>query len=413
MFRSQTPMSTTLSIESETLQLTPGPSGMHPDVQKEVARQSLNHNNPDFREECRTVQRLARILFGTNNPHTGVLTASGTGGNEAGVQNFVGPGEKALYINSGFFSGRLGTMIERRGAKAIELDTGYGETIDPNRFEETLRRHGKGGIAAAYLAQVETSAGTQVPDGALVTLGKIARENDTMLCIDAVCAFGGTAVHADTAAYVSACSQKGVNAPPGTAPFTVAPFAMERLEERAARGILPGSVYFDLQGNLAYWRDGTYHQTPAIQGIFALRRAMEMTLERAGGDLSKLFREHATNQRALEAGLEAIGLINHVQLEKRAAVVSVFRTPEGMDARMLQRRLMELKQVRGRPVAGVEVALGKQDPAREIRMALLGLWSNRETVLDACDAVGQVTGENSRAIAAAERYFADHRSGTV
>lgn len=253
-------------------------------------------------------------------------------------------------------------------------------------------------------------AGTQVPDEDLVALGTIAARYRVMLCIDSVCALGGTPVNTDRwkAAYVSACSQKGVNAPPGSAPFTVAPFAMERIREKRAQGNPPGSLYFDLEMNMRYWANGTYHATPGIQNIYALRNALEMTLARGNGDLPQMFRRHAVNQRALEAGFENLGFVNPVEPAKRAAVVSVFRTPESMDANALRQQLLEVKSVRGRDIGGVEFAAGKRDPSREMRVALLGLWSNKETVLDACDAIEQVTGCRGRAVSAAERYFEEH-----
>lgn len=406
-------MTVPLSDEPEILQLTPGPTGIHPDVQREVSRQTLNHTHPDFLDECRKVQQLIRVLMGTENAATGVLTCSGTGGNEAGVMNFVHPGDRVVYVNSGFFSGRLGDMISRRNPReVIELQTGYDDTIDPQRFEDTLARYGEGGVSAAFLAQIETSAGTELPDADLVALGAIATRYRVMLCVDSVCAFGGAAVNADAwqAAYVSACSQKGVNATPGAAPFTVAPFAMDHIRALRAQGKPPGSLYFDLESNTRYWSEGTYHATPGVQNIYALRRACEMAIERSGGDLPDMFRQHAVNQRALEAGLQHIGFENPVAPAKRAAVVSVLRTPEGVDARDVRQKLLGVREVRGKKIAGVEFAAGKRDPSREMRVALLGLWSNRETVLDACDAVEQVTGQGGKAVEAAERYFTEHRT---
>ncbi|ALM10404.1 MAG TPA: hypothetical protein DEB30_01660 [Candidatus Peribacter riflensis] len=396
----------------DTLQLTPGPSGIHPDVRGAVARQTLNHTHPDFLEECHQVQQLLRVLMGTENKHTGALTCSGTGGNEAGVMNFVHPGDRALYVNSGFFSGRIGDMISRRYPKEIiEMNTEFGQTVDPNRFEETIARYGEAGISAAFVAQIETSAGTEIPRADLVRLGTIATRYRVMLCVDAVCALGGAPVCADAwqAAYVSACSQKGVNAPPGTAPFTVSPLAMERIQERRRQGCPPGSLYLDLESNMRYWNEGIYHATPGVQNIYALGKALQMTMDRANGNLPHMFNQHAINQRALEAGLEEIGFTNPVEPAKRASVVSVIETPEGTDARAIRQKLLGVKEVRGRQIGGVEFAAGKRDPAREMRVALLGLWSNKETVLDACDAMGQVTGTHDRAVQAAAGYFADHQ----
>lgn len=354
--------------------------------------------------------------MGTENNHTGALTCSGTGGNEAGVMNFVHPGDKVLYVNSGFFSGRMGDMISRRCPKEIiEMDTGFGQTVDPNCFEETIARYGEAGISAAFVAQIETSAGTEISHLDLVRLGTIATRYRVMLCVDAVCALGGAPISADAwqAAYVSACSQKGVNAPPGTAPFTVSPLAMERIQERRRQGYPPGSLYFDLESNMRYWNEGIYHATPGVQNIYALEKALQMTIDRANGNLPHMFNQHAINQRALEAGLEEIGFTNPVELAKRASVVSVFEAPRGIDAREVRQQLLRVKQVRGKQIGGVEFAAGKRDPAREMRVALLGLWSNRETVLDACDAMGQVTGTHDRAVQAAEGYFADHQQPDI
>lgn len=400
------------SAEPETLALTPGPTGVPKEVLEAVSRQTKNHTHPDFLRECRAVQLLLEKLLGTDWRNTGVFTSAGTGGNEAGVMNFVHPGDRAVYVNSGFFSGRVGwEMIRRRSpGEIIELETAPNDTIDPNRFEDALRQRGRGAVAAAYLAQIETSEGTQVPEDDLVALGSIATRYDVMLCIDSVCALGGTPIHVDRwqAAYVSACSQKGANATPGTAPFAVAPFALERIRERDERGQPPGSFYFDLPCNLRYWNDGTYHYTPAVQNIYALRKALEITLDRAGGNIQEVFQQHERNQRALDAGFAAIGLENRVLPEKRAAVVSVFDTPTGVDANDLRRKLLELREVRGRRIGGVEFAAGKRNPSGQVRVGLLGLWSTPDTVYDACDAVGQVLGGGEQALGAAAQYYREH-----
>jgi len=123
--------------------------------------------------------------------------------------------------------------------------------------------------------------------------------------VDTVASLAAVPLHVDRER-IDICfsgSQKAISAPPGMSPITVSPAAEEVFRKRKTR---VQSWYFDLTTAMNYWgKDRLYHHTPPISLIFALREAMRLVFGRRPG--SPLER-HRTNQLALIAGLEAMGL---------------------------------------------------------------------------------------------------------
>ena len=98
-------------------------------------------------------------------------------------------------------------------------------------------------------------------------------------------------------------TQKAISAPPGMSPITVGP----RMEEvLRARKTPVQSWYFDLTTTMNFWgKDRTYHHTPPISIVFALREALRIVFEEG---LEASWQRHRQNQLALIAGLEALGI---------------------------------------------------------------------------------------------------------
>ena len=87
------------------------------------------------------------------------------------------------------------------------------------------------------------------------------------------------------------------------APITV----NARVEEvMRARKTPVGSWYFDFTPIMTMWgSERTYHHTPPISLIYAMREALRLVLEEG---LEARWERHLQNQQALIAGLEAMGL---------------------------------------------------------------------------------------------------------
>ena len=280
------------------LMLTPGPSNMDPRVYRALATPLVGHMDPWFTEMMGDVQVMLRRVFQTQNRITYPISASGSGGIEASVMNVLEPGDECIVCSNGWFSERMAVIADRApGAKVIRVEAPYGRTVDP----EDVRRAGQGKkIKFVGLAHGETSSGVVQN---LDDYRKVADELGALLVVDAVATLAGIPLNVDKQ-QIDICfsgSQKALSAPPGMAPITV----NARVEEVIkARKTPVASWYFDFMPIMTMWgSERTYHHTPPISLIFAMREALRLALEEG---LEARWERHRTNQQALVAGLEGL-----------------------------------------------------------------------------------------------------------
>src|ERR1700676_4950064 len=78
----------------QRLMMTPGPASIDPRVYRALAAPVVGHLDPWFRGCMEETQTLMRQVFQTENRVTFPLSASGSGGIEAAVQNSLAPGDE-------------------------------------------------------------------------------------------------------------------------------------------------------------------------------------------------------------------------------------------------------------------------------------------------------------------------------
>ncbi len=313
--------------------LTPGPSNMHPRVYRALAMPIVGHVDPWFTEMMGDVQTLLRRVFQTQNRITFPISASGSGGIEAAVQNTLEEGEACIVCVNGAFSERMAIVADRVSDKVIRVEVPYGRTVDP----EDVLRAGRGKkIRFVGLTHGETS--TAVVQR-LADYRKVADELDALLIVDAVATLGGVPMDVDRDR-LDVCfsgSQKALSAPPGMSPITV----NARVEERMAQRKKPlQSWYFDFQPIMAYWgKERTYHHTPPISLIYGLREALRLALEEG---LEERWERHLHNQQALIAGLDAMGLELFVtNPADRLVTVTGVNVPEDVNDAKVRKQLLD------------------------------------------------------------------------
>jgi alanine-glyoxylate transaminase / serine-glyoxylate transaminase / serine-pyruvate transaminase len=133
------------------------------------------------------------------------------------------------------------------------------------------------------------------------------------------------------------------------------------------------SWYFDLTGVMKFWgKERTYHHTPAISLIFALREALRIVSEEG---LEAGWQRHRQNQQALIAGLEALGLELFVpDPNDRLPTVTSVCVPAGIEEARLRRQLLD--------EFGIEIAGGIGTLSGKIwRVGLMGYSSQAKHVL--------------------------------
>jgi alanine-glyoxylate transaminase/serine-glyoxylate transaminase/serine-pyruvate transaminase len=348
------------------LMLTPGPSSIDPRVYRALSAPLAGHLDPWFKTCMDDTQILLRQIFQTENRLTMPLSASGSGGIEAAVLNTMEDGDEAIVAVNGLFSDRMFEIAQRTSAKITKVEAPYGKTVDP----EDVRRAGRGKkIKIIGLAQGETSSGvlTQVAD-----FRKVADELGALLIVDAVASLAAVPLNVDRER-VDICfsgTQKAISAPPGMSPITVSPRAEEVFRTRKTK---VQSWYFDLTTAMNYWgKERLYHHTPPISLIYALREAMRIVMEEG---LETRWARHRTNQLALIAGLEAMGLELLVKNPaERLPTVTAVMIPQGIDDGRVRAQLLD--------EFNIEIAGGLGPLKGKIwRVGLMGYCSQKPNVL--------------------------------
>ena len=348
------------------LMMTPGPSNMDPRVYRALATPLVGHLDPWFIGMMTDVQVLLRQIFQTENRMTYPISASGSGGIEATVVNPLEAGDEAIVCSNGWFSERMAVIGERTAAKIHRVEAPYGLPVDP----EDVRRAGRGRkIKFVGLAHGETSTGVVQN---LDDYRKVADELGAILAVDAVATLGGVPLDVDRQR-IDICfsgSQKTLSAPPGMAPMTV----NTRVEEIVRNRKTPvQSWYFDMIPIMNYWgKERTYHHTPAVSLIFALREAMRLVLEEG---LEARWERHRQNQQALISGIEAMGLELFVKNPAhRLPTVTAVKVPKGIEDLKVRKQLLD--------EFNIEIAGGFGPVKGQIwRVGLMGYSSQKTNVL--------------------------------
>lgn len=364
----------------QTLLLGPGPSTVHPRVLQAMTLPVLGHLDPRFFKVMDEVCEMLRLVYHTENFMTVPLSSTGTGAMEAACANILEPGDTMVVCRNGYFGDRLVDIAERCGAETHVLDTTWGMSVKLDDLAEELDRHQK--VKAVGIVHAETSTGVLTPLPEIIDL---IHQHGALAIVDAVTSLGGHEVRMDEWD-LDVCysgTQKCLGAPPGLAPISFGPRAMEVITTRSSK---VQSFYFNLKDLESYWNQTrAYHHTTPISMTYALREALRMMMEEG---IDNRIRRHARVAAALRAGLGAMGIQLMAEEGYRLNPLTTALIPEGIDDATVRRRLIEeynieigggLGQVRGR--AWRIGLMGESARERNVFAVLSAL----ETVLSSMD----------------------------
>ncbi len=356
----------------------PGPSGADPSVLAAMAFPILGHLDPEFiriMDECQTMMRQ---VFRTGNEVTLATPGTGTSGMEATVMNLLQPGDRAVVGVCGYFGERIVQMAERTGATVTRVTAPWGSPIDPEDIERALR---DGPARLVAIVHAETSTGVRQP---VEPIAALAKDAGALLLLDCVTSLGGVPVEIDAWGVDAAYSgtQKCLSAPPGASPVTLSPAAWSAVQ---ARETPANSWYLDLSLLEAYWDSRrAYHHTSPISMTYALHRALALVLEEG---IEARWERHERNGRALQQGLEAMGLALHADAGHRLPVLTTVRIPEGVEDAHVRGALLDR--------FSIEVGGGLGDlRGRVWRIGLMGESSTPGNVLYFLASLGRLLREH-------------------
>jgi serine---pyruvate transaminase len=305
--------------------MTAGPTPLPPAVSQVMAEPILYHRAPAFVEIYARVLERLKMVFQTRNDVL-VFAASGSGAMESAVANLLAPGDVAVVASAGKFGQRWAELCDAHGAQAVHLETEWGEKVDVAEVERALADRG-GEAKALFTTQSETSTGVL---NDVRALAEVAAANGAVSVFDAVSGLGVVDLPADAwgVDVVVSGSQKALMCPPGLAFASVSERALAVAADARARGA--HSYYFDWERTLKGQRkdppDSPF--TPAVTLIRALDVALQMIEQET---LPGVFERHAVLGRAAREAVKAMGLDLFGPEDENANVVTVARTPDGID----------------------------------------------------------------------------------
>ena len=272
--------------------------------------------------------------------------------------------------------------------------------FDPQEVEDALKKDSYKAVACIH---GETSTSMMQP---LKEIGEICERYGALLIVDAVATLGGAEVKVDEWK-LSACisgTQKCISAPSGSALITY----NEQIEQivkarkRVEKGIrtaddvagqLAGipSNYLDLGQLEDYWSPRRLnHHTEATSMQYAVHEALRCIVEET---LEARFARHQLNDRALTAGLQAMGLEIFGDLEHKMPVVTAINIPEGVDGKAVRGMLLN--------EFGIEIAtsFGPLD-GKILRIGNMGYSSQKRNILLLLGALETVMRRNGAKVTA-------------
>ncbi|WP_410500513.1 pyridoxal-phosphate-dependent aminotransferase family protein [Chroococcidiopsis sp. SAG 2025] len=382
-------------MNDKLMLMIPGPTPVPEAALLALAKHPIGHRTSEFSNILAEVTANLKWLHQTESDVL-MLTASGTGAVEAGIINFLSPGDRVLVGCNGKFGDRWGEVAEAYGLQVEKITAEWGQPLDPAVFAEKLVADKNKQIKAVILTHSETSTGVLNDLEAIV--GHVKEHGEALMILDAVTSLGAYNVPMDTLGIdvIASGSQKGYMIPPGLGFVAVSPKAWEAYKTAK----LP-KYYLDLGKYRKSTAKNTTPFTPPVNLIVALHATLKMMREEG---LESIFARH---QRLTQATREAVKALNLPLFAADScaspAITSV--APERVDAEQI-RSILKKK---------FDIALaGGQDhlKGKIFRIGHLGFVSDRD-ILSAIGALEVALRElgyegftPGAGVAAAARVFA-------
>ncbi len=312
----------------------PGPTNTPEGVLRAMAKPTIDHRGPEFKELTLGLLEGLRRLFNTEHG-VFVYPASGSGAWESALVNTLSPGDRVIAFRQGFFAQGWSRVASRYGLDVHEEPWDPRRGLTPEAVSSALEAAGGSAVKAVLVVHNETSTGVTTD---IESIGRALRDSGhpALLLVDAVSSLAVTDLrHDEWGIDVTVSgSQKGIMLPPGLCVMAASPRALEA----HATASLPRS-YWDWSAQLEFNEKGFFPYTPATNLLFGLEHALGM-LEAEGYD--QVFARHARFAAATRSAVEAWGLEPFAldACEASHALTAVL-VPEGHDADALRETILD------------------------------------------------------------------------
>ncbi|MCS7133563.1 MAG: alanine--glyoxylate aminotransferase family protein [Candidatus Caldarchaeum sp.] len=308
-----------------TILMIPGPTELHPAVQKVLSTPIMAHYGPEWLPIYNESLKLAAAVFKTK-AEVFMMPTPGTVALETGVISLVEPNEKVVALVNGFFSQRLAEIADSVGAHTIRVEAELGTAVDSSTLEDVLRKNPD--TKAVLAVQNETSTGVLNP---IPEYAKVLREHDALFIVDAISSYGGVEMEFDAWGldYCVGYANKCLGSIPGTVPVAVSERAWDAFRRRKTK---PRSFFT----NLGVWRHyidewgpigHPYPTTISPHAVLCFKAAAEALLEEG---LENRYRRHQTVGAAFRRAVRVMGLETLPSEKDASPVVTAVSLPSSI-----------------------------------------------------------------------------------
>ncbi|CAM4386912.1 pyridoxal-phosphate-dependent aminotransferase family protein [Paenibacillus tarimensis] len=338
--------------------MTPGPVEVDPRVLRALSYPILGQFDPEFTALMNETMEMLRLLFRTGNKWAYPVDGTSRSGIEAVLTSLIEPGDRILIPIYGRFGHLLQEIAERVGGEVTTIEKPWGTVFDP---EEVIAAIDRVKPELVIMVHGETSTGRIQP---LEAIGRECRRRDILFVVDAVATIGGVPVETDEWCMdaVIGGTQKCLSVPSGMAPVTYNSRAEKKVlaRKRIERGlripqVSPASPdfmlseaeqrsyirsnYLDLSQLQDYWSPSRLnHHTEMTSMLYGLREGLRIMLQEG---LEARFQRHRLHERALIAGLQAMGASLYGDPSCKLPVVTCVNIPDGIDGESVRGMLLE------------------------------------------------------------------------
>ncbi|MCX8184713.1 MAG: alanine--glyoxylate aminotransferase family protein [Sulfolobales archaeon] len=298
------------------LLMIPGPSLVDPETMLDMAKPTLSHVSADFDTVHKESLDMLKKVFRTEGSIV-VIPGSGTAAIELAVRASVKPGERVVVLKAGYFAEYLADAARRIGASVSVVQSPIGRGFTEEDVEKILA---EGSYSTILLQHVETSVAVANP---VEKIAKKAKKFGAKVVVDGIASIGGMDMRLDEWG-VDVCltgSQKALAVPPGLA---IVAFRKEFTPLTDSE-----TTYFNISKLLKEMESTrNYYITPAVNLVYALSGSLKKILSEG---LEARYRRHEILAKAVQRGLEALGLKLVAEEPFRAHTVTAAYIPEGVE----------------------------------------------------------------------------------
>jgi pyridoxamine---pyruvate transaminase len=313
---------TSNQVKEPVITLSAGPVPAFPRVLRAMSRPVHYDFDPYFQQFYENVARKAAMAMKVKQPAL-ILHCEPAPGIEAAAASLISPDDVVLNLASGVYGKGFGYWSARYHKDMVEIEVPFNESIDPKAVADAFKK--RPDIKIVSLVHHDTPSGTINPAR---EIGKIVRDNDALLIVDAVSSFGGMDIHPEDchADIFITGPGKCLGGAPGVTLMAVTDRAWKHMEAnpKAPRA----SVLSLLDWKDAWSKDKPFPFTPSVSEVNGLDAVFDQYLDEGP---EQVWKRHGVTSRACRAGIKGMGLSLWAKTEAIASpTTTAVRVPDGV-----------------------------------------------------------------------------------